>query len=271
MKTILHMLRDCPHSREVWYRSGLRPSSSFFRQACASEWIKEQVKRNHECLFLAGIWWVWCWRNNMVLGDDSWDAKQVTRNMITSSYDYNQYLSPRRRTYASGLPQVRWQAPRNGNFKLNVDGSFNIATNLMCTGGLLRDAQGEWKSGFSSVEGPGDPLLAELIAVRNGLHYAWEEGVRLLQCESDSLDVVQLLTEGKDHSFHVHAGVIEDILQLTKRDWSIQISHVLREANMCADHLARTAAWDTTSSKTWNVPPSLLEDIILHDRLGCSL
>lgn len=47
----------------------------------------------------------------------------------------------------------------------------------MCTGGLIRDSQGDWLSGFSSIEGPGDPLLAELLAVKNGLSHAWEEGV----------------------------------------------------------------------------------------------
>lgn len=205
----------------------------------------------------------------MVLGDDSWNAQQVTRNMVASAYDYNQFLSPRRRTDNAGLPHVRWQGPSNGKLKLNVDGSFNISADLMCTGGLLRDALGKWNSGFSSVEGPGDALLAELIAVRNGLQHAWNEGVRLLLCESDCLEVVQLLTEGKDHSFHVHAGVIEEILQMAQRDWSIQFNHVMREANMCSDYLARNAARETTRWKTWNVPPPLLEDLLLHDSLQC--
>lgn len=71
----------------------------------------------------------------MVLGDDSWDAQQVTKNMVASSYDYNQFLNNRNRTDAAGLPNVRWIGPRNGKLKLNVDGSFNISANLMCTGG----------------------------------------------------------------------------------------------------------------------------------------
>lgn len=114
-------------------------------------------------------------------------------------------------------------------------------------------------------------MLAELLAVRNGLHHAWEEGVRLLICESDSLEVVRLLVERVDHSFHEHARVIEDILQLAKRNWNIQFNHVLREANMCADQLTRNAARETNLWKTWNVPPSLLKDLLLHDSLACAL
>lgn len=68
---ILHVLRDCSHSQEFWYRSGLRPSVDFFNQHNAGTWVKKHAKGNRECLFLAGIWWMWCWRNNEVLGDAS--------------------------------------------------------------------------------------------------------------------------------------------------------------------------------------------------------
>lgn len=142
-ETILHVLRDCSHSREVWYKCGIRPAPSFFTQACVSEWIKEQVKRRHECLFLVGVWWLWCWRNNVVLGEDNGDAQQVTRNVVGSSYEYYQFLNPRRSVDASGQPSVRWKAPSMGQLKLNVDGSFNASSKVMCTGGLLRDARGD--------------------------------------------------------------------------------------------------------------------------------
>lgn len=70
---ILHILRDCPHSRKVWFRCGIRISLAFFSQQKAITWIKHQVKRDSKCLFLASIWWMWCWRNHMVLGDNDWD------------------------------------------------------------------------------------------------------------------------------------------------------------------------------------------------------
>lgn len=74
-----------PHSREVWYRSGSRPNRSFFTQPSVTDWIREHVKGNRECLFLAGLWWIWCWRNNMVFGDASWDVNQVLRRVFTSA------------------------------------------------------------------------------------------------------------------------------------------------------------------------------------------
>lgn len=86
--------------------------------------------------------------------------------------------------------------------------------------GLLRDSKGEWQSGFSSIEGQGDPLLAELLAVKNGLNHAWQERVRVVQCESDSAKVVLLLNDAQQVSFHAHGTVINDIIQLVERDWT---------------------------------------------------
>lgn len=133
----------------------------------------------------------------------------------------------------------------------------------------MRDSKSDWKSGFSSIEGPGDPLLAELIAVKNGLIHAWQEGARSVQCESDSLDVISLLTNANHLSFHVHGNVTHDIPQLMRRDWTVTFTHALREANMAADFMAKNAvhfaAW-----MVWRDPPSLLGSLLLKDSLGCS-
>lgn len=169
-----------------------------------------------------------------------------------------------------GLPQVRWKCRHNGELKLNTDGSYNALSNLMCTGGLLRDSKGEWQSGFSSIEGQGDPLLAELLAVKNGLNHAWQERVRVVQCESDSAEVVLLLNDAQQVSFHAHGTVINDIIQLVERDWTVTFHHALREANMAADFLAKKAMTMSSSWTVWREPPALMEALLLKDSLGCS-
>lgn len=190
--------------------------------------------------------------------------------MILSAHDYVQFLNPRNVRDASDLPQIRWKSPQVGVLKLNVDGSFNAASNLMCTGGLLRDSKGEWSSGFSSIEGSGDALLVELLAVKNRLNYAWEEDARVVQCESDSADVVSLLMRQTDLSYHVHGRIIADIQHLLRRDWNIRLDHVLREANMEKDFLAKNAVNMTSWWKVWRDPPPLLRALLLQDSLGCS-
>lgn len=266
---ILHVLRDCPHSREVWYRSGLRPTRAFFSQQVVSNWITDHTKGRNESIFLSGIWWLWCWRNNRVLGDDTWDAQQVTRRVITSAHEYTQFLNPRKITDKSGLICIRWQKPPHDVLKINVDGSYNNTSNLMYTGGLIRDSQGEWRSGFSTIDGTGDSLLAELLAIKHGLTHAWNEGARVVICESDSSEVVKLLTEQPhDLSFHSHGIVITNILAIIRRDWSLKIEHVLREANVCAYYLARNVVHQSALWKLWRDPPSLMGSLLIRDRLG---
>ena len=54
-------------------------------------------------------------------------------------------------------------------------------------GGLLRDQDGRWISGFSFKLGTCSVLVAELWAILHGLRLAWEKGVRKLTVETDSL------------------------------------------------------------------------------------
>lgn len=205
----------------------------------------------------------------MVLGRDDWDAKQVASRVVTSAYDYSKFLNPRKLTNATGLLKLRWQRLKPGVMKLNMDGSCITATNLMYTGGILREHSGDWKSSFSSSEGAGGSLLVEILAIKNGLQHTWKMGVQDLMCESDSLDVVSLLTgQGGDISLHTNAGLIENTLVLVAKSWTVQFNHVLREANMCVDYLAKVAAQMHSRWTDWKNPPVLMESFLLHDVLG---
>lgn len=68
---IMHCLRDCPHSREMWMRLGLWVHPSFFTMQDVNLWVQTFANGDNAALFMAGLWWSWCWRNNVVLGDGS--------------------------------------------------------------------------------------------------------------------------------------------------------------------------------------------------------
>ncbi|KAJ1421079.1 Ribonuclease H-like superfamily [Sesbania bispinosa] len=77
-------------------------------------------------------------------------------------------------------------------------------------------------------------IEAELIALMKGLHFAWENSFQKLICETDSLEVIHLITnysEAMQSPFH-------DTLRLD-RDWDVCVKHVFREANLVADRLAK--------------------------------
>lgn len=114
-----------------------------------------------------------------MLGDNDWSIQGAVRKVVNSACEFAQFLNPRKATDGSGFLEIRWKMPKVGVTKLNVDGSYSDETQLMCTGGLLRSHQGEWISSFTTREGAGDALLAELLAVKKWSHSCLADGSKV--------------------------------------------------------------------------------------------
>lgn len=169
--------------------------------------------------------------------------------IIYISYDeFCSYLHPT--LTGSGKLLIKWNLSPPGFVKLNVDGSFLERSLVTGSGGILRSETGEWITGFSSCEGAGNPLLAELLAIKHGLNLAWEGGFRNIICETDSQEAVQLIHATSPHALHVFADTMEQILDLMQRSWLVEMHHVFREANACADFLAR---YNTSNCTGWKL------------------
>ena len=81
--------------------------------------------------------------------------------------------------------------------------------------------------------------MAELAAVRQGLAMAWNVGVRLLQLELDYRIVLTWLTN-KNMNYPTNMLLlICDCRNLLDQEWEVHVQHVYREANGCADALAK--------------------------------
>lgn len=52
-------------------------------------------------------------------------------------------------------------------------------------GGILRDSNGKWLTGFSSCGGITTNMTAELLAILHGLRVAWNSGFKRVICETD--------------------------------------------------------------------------------------
>lgn len=61
----------------------------FFHFADVISWVKELMQGDMANLFLAGIWWIWCWRNNMLLGEEKWSIQYVIRIAHNSHDEFN--------------------------------------------------------------------------------------------------------------------------------------------------------------------------------------
>jgi len=72
IEDILHCLRDCPHSRELWLRLNMGRYNTFFSEFDVKVWLHEMTKCTSAILFITGVWNVWCWRNNTIFEDQHW-------------------------------------------------------------------------------------------------------------------------------------------------------------------------------------------------------
>ena len=81
--------------------------------------------------------------------------------------------------------------------------------------------------------------MAELEAVRQGLEMAWNMGVKHLQLELDSKVVLNWLTISNLNYPTNILPLICDCKNLLEQEWEVHMQHVYREANGCANALAK--------------------------------
>lgn len=153
--------------------------------------------------------------------------------------------------------------PSDEGVQLNTTGSSQGNPVQAGAGGLIRDRGGTWCIGFSSNLGVRSNMFAELWAIRQGLTLAWDAGYPRVIVETDSLEAVRLV----DDNFMVrtHRALVHDIRFLIARDWECKIQHVLREANQCADHLAKLGATQLETQIIWQNPPPSNYFLLLAD------
>jgi hypothetical protein len=149
--------------------------------------------------------------------------------------------------------------PQDENVKLNINGSCGASGDIS-TGGLLRDNKGYWIAGFSSKEGQGNELLAELFGVYHGLMLVINNSIQQVIYQTNSLEVLHLL-QYPDPS-HVYASLLMKIFVLKKHIPDASFRHVLKEDNRCANFLAKLGRSSRKGVTFWRVPPPKLESML---------
>ena len=134
---------------------------------------------------------------------------------------------------------IKWVAPPLGWFKLNTDGSSLGNPGLARGGGIIRNHLGDWVGGFSRAIGYTTSVQAELRALKDGLILAIDLGILNLEIEMDSLVAVELLNSITTPNAFL-SSIVADCRYLMERFEHASLKHIFREANGCADLLAKT-------------------------------
>ena len=170
MEDILHCLKDCPKSRNIWVWLRLW-ELDFFEENDTFTWIMKGAASSFATVFLAGIWWIWRARCREILTRDPWPEWEVLRNINLMAQDISSFLM--QSSVGTSQPRhVSWIRPPPNGFKLDVDGSALGNPGRAGFGGLIRNDDGQWVKGFSGFVGIATNLHAELLALFHGLKLA---------------------------------------------------------------------------------------------------
>ncbi|KAK7260456.1 hypothetical protein RIF29_26513 [Crotalaria pallida] len=121
VESVLHCIRDCPWSTDLWLRFGFSYPNFFSLDAW--DWVKSMVEGGSSLRYLSVLWWSWRWRNNFVMDTVVWSFDQVCSKIKGLLDDmvrvFGTVTSPPR-----AVRLVAWSRPEMPCVKLNVDGSY---------------------------------------------------------------------------------------------------------------------------------------------------
>ncbi|KAF7813422.1 ribonuclease H [Senna tora] len=236
---------------------------------------------NNRRASMGGIPWVvifaiacssfWHWRN-LVLYEEDFALPNDPTSIILSLAD--QYWTAA--SHCTNDPiqhiapfNVKWDPPPVDWIKLNTDGTaYGNPGNAGC-GGILRDHKGEWIGGFTSHIGSCSALDAELWGILKGLAFTKKKGLNSIMVECDSKEAITLIDKAKSSGFSFNQ-FINRIIMLASDIGRVTFLHNFREANTCADWLAKFSLSSNVGLVELADPPSDLMRFIARDKLGIS-
>ncbi|KAH0743171.1 hypothetical protein KY290_031164 [Solanum tuberosum] len=140
---------------------------------------------------------------------------------------------------------ARWKPPPHGLYKLNFDGSFSAPSLVGGLGGVFRDEYVNWKMGFYQQHQGFNATSMELLALLRGIELAYHHKFVPLAIETDSTEVITLLT---DYSNSLYDSLLSSCRYWLKKLQNPPINHNFRDGNKVEHHLANEARTTSTNS-----------------------
>jgi ribonuclease HI len=245
-ESLIHMLRDCPDSIAFWSSFRFPSLGNHFYSASLFDWIHSNciASSTHDhnipwqSLFSFGIWSLWLRRNQFVFKPDSQFLDPVV-NAISYASEFFYLIGSYSKVKHMVPTPIKWVVPPVGWYKLNTNGSSVGNPGLAGGGGVIRNHVGDWVGGFSRAIGITTSVQAELRALKDGLNLAIDLGILNLEIEMDSLVAVELVNSITTPNAFL-STIVTDCRSLMERFERCSLKHIFREANGCADLLAKS-------------------------------
>jgi ribonuclease HI len=285
-----HILFNCMESNQVWIEAGLRnvidhrlllfnDVRSLVFDICKSE---PASTVGH---FAMVTWCIWNHRNNWVWNGVRDTAKEVAMRAVHMFGEWSAINSLQQNTnnpVTSAVLRVptlagqvayreshgnqfhRWQKPRDGWWKCNVDASFSQNPHGMAYAWCLRDVNGEFiAAGTNSCNFHVTVTEGEALAILEAMRQCIERGWTNILFESDAKLVVEAVHSTKQGNSEL-SSIISSIKLLLQQHSNFEVKFTKRQANMAAHTLAR-AACSWPSRMFFTSIPRCIEPIIINE------
>ena len=111
-------------------------------------------------------------------------------------------------------------------------------------------------------------VMAELWALMDGLFLAIQLGISNLEVELDAKVIVEMV-KNADNSNKKFSPLLLDYRSLMASLTQVWVAHVFREANRCANYLAKNGCYMREDFVIFDVSPSNeLDGLLVFDRNG---
>ncbi|KAL6550532.1 hypothetical protein OROMI_021020 [Orobanche minor] len=135
-----------------------------------------------------------------------------------------------------GLKLYPWFTPDTGVININTDRASKGNPGESAVGGIARDYQGNAIFAFHEFIGTHTNNYAELYAIWRALDLCRESGIFKIWTEVDSTSVLSLINSQTSGNWQVQT--IRHKISSFRRSMDISFTHIYREGNAIADHLA---------------------------------
>ena len=199
------------------------------------------------------LWYIWTERNGCVHREIVFKVENVChrvmahlRNLVIAGHlgpeqwsgcvpkvDFMEAQAGRNKP--KKVVKLQWRPPEQSWMKINIDGAFEGSTNRAGGGGLLRNCFGDIVEAFCTPVKADSGWEAEVMALLEGVMMAKRHSQNIW-IETDVETLGSFLEKGQlgpAKTRHTLARI-----RIALRDTTWRISHIRREGNKAADHLA---------------------------------
>ncbi|XVF10997.1 hypothetical protein REPUB_Repub07fG0231300 [Reevesia pubescens] len=179
-ETILHALRDCTKSKEIWLSFGTVLGPDFFDLGLR-DWILKNTSKNKKVLrvslstlFAVTSWYVWYWRNCLLHEEEFQGPSNAYQHVLSRAKESNdvlgiyapklKYIASTKMATAGGVGSVKGTSSREGTTKSIV--TEQISQAVQSTSNLLHLMQQSSPSQTQLMKLPKN-LLAKTPTIKN--------------------------------------------------------------------------------------------------------